>query len=104
MVRGSRPTSLSAGADPAAEHFELTDEHRMLLNIRDTLYEGSWDDFKSDLAARAASKPHVFETAPASEDVQETIHSHLALIEVMSAWERRHGRRLSGRDEGLRPA
>lgn len=99
MVRGLRQSSFGAGADPAADRLDLTDEHRMLLDIRDTLYEGSWDDFKADLAARAASKPHVFETVPASVDVQETIHSHLALIDAMSAWERRHGRRLTGRGD-----
>lgn len=30
----------------AGDGFPLTDEHRMLLRIRDTLYEGSWEDLR----------------------------------------------------------
>ncbi len=79
--------------------FALTEEHRMLLGIRDTLYEGSWVDFARDLAARRQAQPHVFETVPESPVMQATILAHLALIAEMRAWEERHGTDL-GRPEG----
>lgn len=74
--------------------FELTDEHRMLLDIRDSLYDGSWEEFKFDLEARAAQKPHVFETAPTSQDMIGIIRDHLNLIEQMVQWESTNGKRL----------
>jgi len=75
----------------------LTDDHHMLLDIRDTLYDGDWKAFARDLIARAQSRPHVFEILPASDDLVSTIRHHLALIEEMSAWEASSGRRLAGR-------
>jgi hypothetical protein len=74
--------------------FVLSDEHRMLLDIRDTLYEGNWDDFARDLKARMQGEPHVFETVPTLPDMRETIRSHLELIAQMRAWEAEHGRNL----------
>ena len=42
-----------ASAEPSGRNdLRLTDEHRMLLRMRDTLYEGSWDDFAHDLRAK----------------------------------------------------
>ena len=67
----------------APRGFVLTDDHRMLLDIRDTLYEGSWEDFKTDLVARCESKPHVFETVPDSAHMREVIRYHLDLITQM---------------------
>lgn len=72
--------------------FALSDEHRMLLDIRDTLYDGSWESFARDLEARRKSKPHVFETVADSPEMLATIATHLALIDEMRAWERRSGR------------
>ena len=81
-----------ARADSSGEEtFPLGPEHRMLLRIRDTLYEGSWEDFASDLRARLNDEPHVFETVPASAEMKLTIADHLRLIEQMAAWERTHG-------------
>ena len=77
-----------------ADRFLLTDDHRMLLQIRDTLYEGSWEDFIHDLRARAEGRPHVFEIGPASERMKATIAGHLAMIEQMQSWEAAHGRAL----------
>lgn len=70
----------------------MTDDHRMLLQIRDTLYEGSWEDFVHDLRARAEGRPHVFELVPVSEQMKSTIADHLAMIEKMQRWEIAHGR------------
>jgi len=70
---------------------KLTATHRMLLEIRDTLYEGRWDDFARDLEARRRAEPHVFETVPQSPDMLATIGEHLRLIAEMQAWEQKHG-------------
>lgn len=74
--------------------FPLTEQHRMLLNMRDTLYESSWADFERDLHARAENHPHVFETVPTSPEMKATIGTHLAMIDDMRRWEERAGRLL----------
>ena len=75
--------------------FPLTEEHRMLLRIRDTLYEGSWEDFVRDLRARAENRPHVFETVANSPAMKGTIENHLTMIDAMRAAELEHGRSLT---------
>jgi len=77
------------GTDQARE-FPLTDEHRMLLQIRDTLYEGNWNDFLRDLNARAQGHAHVYEIVPTSPEMKTTIVHHVALIEQMRDWEADH--------------
>jgi len=66
----------------------------MLLEIRDTLYEGCWEDFIRDLEARAAGRPHVFELVPASSKMKATIAGHLRMIDEMRKWESVLGRPL----------
>ena len=83
------PTDGSGG-----DEFDLTAEHRMLLRIRDTLYEGSWGDFVEDLRSRAEDRAHVFETVPASPEMKTTIATHLVMIEAMREWETQHQRML----------
>ena len=80
------------------DRFLLTEEHRMLLRMRDTLYEGGWEDFARDLRARVQGRPHVFETIPDSPSMQATIKDHLGMIGDMQAWETRHGHPLSPED------
>jgi hypothetical protein len=76
---------------PAApSRLALTPDHRMLLEIRDTLYEGCWDDFARDLNARRRAEPHVFDTVPESPAMLATIEQHLVLIAEMQAWEQAH--------------
>jgi hypothetical protein len=70
--------------------FPLTDEHRMLLQIRDTLYEGNWNDFLRDLHACAQGRPHVFEIVAPSAETKSTIAHHVAMIEQMHDWEADH--------------
>lgn len=77
-----------------AENFKLTDMHRMLLQMRDTLYEGSWEDFLTDLRSRAESRPFVFETVSVSAEMHKTIATHLAMIDDMREWERTHAQLL----------
>lgn len=76
---------------PDDDRFALTEEQRMLLRIRDTLYEGDWADFVRDLEFRAEGRPHVFETVPDSPQMRATILAHLAMIGEMRAWESSHG-------------
>lgn len=72
-----------------AEHSPpLNEEQRMLVQIRDTLYEGSWDDFLSDLSARAEGRPHVFALNCASPELKTTIQHHVEVIEKLREWER----------------
>ena len=83
-----RPTdSCPEEVDPS----NLTDEQRMLVMIRDTLYEGSWSDFTHDLEARRGSEPHVFDIEPASDTLRETIGAHLTQIVRLRSWEEQHG-------------
>lgn len=78
---------------PNHDHpFPLTNDHVMLLHIRDTLYDGQWQDFVDDLESRAEGRPHVFETVPQSPTMRDTIQGHLGLIVGMRAWEAKHGR------------
>lgn len=77
--------------------FPLSEEQRMLLEIRDSLYEGCWEDFERDLEARQANKPHVFETVPESAHMLRTISTHLVLIREMRGWEQAHGVTLTPR-------
>ena len=78
----------------SADVYRLTAEHRMLLQMRDTLYEGSWEDFIEDLRAREEGRPHVFETIPDTPGMKDTIHNHLDMIADMRLWEEKHGARL----------
>lgn len=73
---------------------QLDSEQRMLVQMRDTLYEGSWDDFEADLRARALGRAHVFESVPMSSQMKATIDRHLALIDEMRTREACEGRLL----------
>ena len=84
MTGPQRTTSQSA--------FPLTADHRMLLEIRDTLYEGSWGDFLRDLQAKAQSRPRVFDTVPDSPQSKQAIAGHVDMIEHMRDWEQDNGR------------
>lgn len=74
--------------------FPLGDEQRMLLQVRDTLYEGVWEDFITDLRARSEGRPHLFITVPPTPEMKAVIARHLSLINDMAAWERRNSQSL----------
>lgn len=80
-----------AGPDARLALELLTDEQRMLVTLRDELYEGRWDLFVADLEARIAGAPYVFEIGPASARLKETITHHLGLISDLRQWEERSG-------------
>jgi hypothetical protein len=62
----------------------LTKEERLLIAIRDELYEGSWDDLVADLEARKNRKPHVFKLAARLDE-------DLERVAKLRAFEREHG-------------
>jgi hypothetical protein len=72
----------------------LTDEQRMLVDLRDKLYEGNWEDFRRDLKARQESKPYVFDVVPPTPRLRETIARHLRVIDELDRWERHYQRTL----------
>ena len=72
----------------------LTEEQRMLIDLRDVLYEGCWEDFRNDLQARQESRPYVFDVVPTSSRLQETIQRHLQVIDELEQWEKRYKRLL----------
>jgi hypothetical protein len=48
----------------------LSAEERVLVKLRDELYEGSWTEMLKDLEARRDGKPYVFKLASrVSEDI-----------------------------------
>ena len=69
---------------------QLTSEERMLLTIRDELYEGRWGLMVQDLRDRLEGRPHVFEICPPSARLRETIAEHLSMIDRLQEIERRH--------------
>ena len=86
----SRPSSPSSDASRPPPPIELSAAQRMLLEVRDTLYEGSWEDFVRDLEARLHSQPHVFEVVPETPHFAETIRHHLRIIGELQVWEQAH--------------
>lgn len=51
----------------------LTREERVLVLLRDQLYDGSWDDLELDLRARKERKPSVFKLNTRIEEDLERI-------------------------------
>ena len=47
---------------------ELAPEEKVLVIIRDELYDGSWDDMLDDLKSRLAGRPYVIKLASRIED------------------------------------
>lgn len=73
----SAPDASRDGLDP------LTEDEKMLLALRDELYEGRWDLFERDLRARLKGEPHVFEIGPVSDRLRDTIESHLRIMNAL---------------------
>lgn len=70
---------------------------QMLVNMRDMLYDGRWEDFERDLQDRMADRPHVFDIVGPSSDMKDTIRLHLAVIEELRTWERSQGQLLEAK-------
>jgi hypothetical protein len=74
----------------AAKKFaeSLGPEEKMLITLREELYEGSWDDMIADLRNRLEGKPYVFKLA-------SRIEADLARIERLRNFEEKNNVSLS---------
>jgi hypothetical protein len=71
--------------DPPEAYFQsLSREEILLLRLKESLYEGSWDEIVADLVARKEGKPYVFK-------LETRIEEDLARIEKLRAYERETG-------------
>lgn len=61
----------------------LTKEDRLLVAIRNELYEGSWEELLADLEARRTRKPFVVKLATRIEE-------DITRVEKLRAFEREH--------------
>ena len=62
----------------------LQAEEKLVLRLRDELYEASWERMERDLRSRLAGKPYIFKLV-------HRIETDLALIAFLRAYEARHG-------------
>jgi hypothetical protein len=92
---GSAGSGLTAsGSDPyldvPPEVFigRLEGYERVLVDLKDQLYEGSWERILADLRARLDGKPYIFK-------LSQTIARDMAAIERMKSFEMRHNVSLS---------
>ena len=46
----------------------MTQEEKMLVTLRDELYDGQWDEMETDLEERLAGRPYVFKLISRIED------------------------------------
>ena len=60
MSKAQPPTDERLELEPEAFIEALLPEERMLIRIRDELYEGSWETMRHDLENRLAGKPYIF--------------------------------------------
>lgn len=67
---------------------------RVLLDVKDQLYEGSWERILGDLRARLDNKPYLYK-------LSQTIARDVAAIERMRAYELRWRVNLSALARGL---
>ncbi len=67
----------------------LAAEERMLVRLRDELYEGSWETMRQDLENRLAGKAYIFKLV-------SRIEHDLQAVDLLSSYESRH--RLNLRD------
>ena len=84
---GQREAKQSLNPKPAPR----TEDEKMLLALRDELYEGDWALMVADLEARLNNEPYVFEIGLACDRLKETITGHLRIIESLQAREVRLG-------------
>jgi hypothetical protein len=61
----------------------LESHERVLVDLKDQLYEGSWERILDDLRSRLDNKPYLFK-------LSQTISRDLAAIERMKSYEMRH--------------
>ena len=79
-------SSESVGANNDVDAFleSLTDEDKMLLRLREELYEGRWDAMLTDLNDRLHGRPYIFRLASRIQD-------DMARVQRLSRFEREKG-------------
>lgn len=85
---GASGTEPSSDVPPEIFVAGLAPYERVLLDLKDQLYEGSWERILDDLRARMDNKPYLFK-------LSQTIARDLAAIERMRAYELRQNVSLS---------
>jgi len=79
----------AAGSDPYLDVppdifiVRLEPYERVLLDLKDQLYEGSWERILEDLQSRLDNKPYMYK-------LSQTISRDVAAIERMKSYELRH--------------
>jgi len=58
----SKRRRIKGKREPLPE-MHLTALDRMLITIRDELYEGSWEEMEADLKARLEGRPYIYKLA-----------------------------------------
>lgn len=76
---------------PACRKFlkDLDDSSRMLITLRDELYDGSFDDMKEDLEERLNGKPYIYKLVQRIEDDLERLNK-------LDEFEKKHNVNLAG--------
>ena len=82
----SNPFDPGQNAPETIEQFvtQLTDEQRMLVLLKNELYEGSWQAMRQDLSNRLDGKPYIFKLANRIKDDMDS-------IDRLAAFEAEHG-------------
>jgi len=62
---------------------QLSADERMLVTLRDELYDGSWDQMLKDLKDRLEGKPYIFKLV-------NRISADIQRIEKLSDYEKKH--------------
>jgi hypothetical protein len=64
----ARKSSCRRAGQERMDRPELSPEDKILVIIREELYEGRWEDMLEDLKARLAGRPYVLKLASRIED------------------------------------
>lgn len=91
MIEGtSSGTGRDSDLDVPVQEFvaRLEPYERVLIDLKEQLYEGSWERILGDLRARLEGKPYIFK-------LSKTIARDIAAIERMKAYELRQQVNLS---------
>ena len=78
--RSPKPSSQEAVGEFVAQ---LTQEDRMLLQLKTELYDGSWKAMQQDLSNRLEGKPYIFKLA-------NRIRDDISRIEMLQSFEKMH--------------
>jgi len=83
--RAPSPADPSPPGDEAIRAFVegLVESERMLVVLRDGLYDGDWEAMLGDLRARLAGRPYIYKLV-------NRIQDDIAHIQTLAAFERAH--------------